>query len=39
MVAPPSDEPMTAAELFALPDDGNAYALSRGKLVCVAPSA
>lgn len=29
---------MTAAELMALPDDGNRYELSRGVLICMAPA-
>lgn len=39
MVAAPPGGSMTAAELFTLPDDGRGYELSRGMLVCMAPSA
>ena len=39
MTAMPSRRLMTAEELARLPDDGRVYELSRGKLICMAPSA
>jgi Uma2 family endonuclease len=38
MTAPPAT-PMTADDLLHLPDDGHVYELSRGKLICMSPSA
>lgn len=32
------DRLMTAEELEGLPDDGNSYELSRGRLICMSPS-
>ena len=37
MAAAPPSQIMTAAELAALPEDGNLYELSRGMLVCMSP--
>jgi Uma2 family endonuclease len=34
-----SHRPITAEELFALPDDGNRYELVRGELIVMSPSA
>ena len=39
MTTVPSQRPMTAEQLFSLPDDGNRYELLRGELITMSPSA
>jgi Uma2 family endonuclease len=39
MTAAPNPRLMTADELLRLPDDGKRYELSRGRLICMSPSA